>query len=55
MADYTSGKANYSSVGVNYHFNDRVGIMAGVEIPNDRTLNDQRYSVHLVFNGPVFK
>jgi len=55
MADYSGGKENYSSVGLNYHFNDRIGIMAGVEIPNDHLLNDQRYSIHLIFNGPVFK
>ncbi len=52
IADYTTGKSNFYSVGINYHYNTRVGIMAGVEFPNDRELNTTRFSVHLVFNGP---
>ena len=52
MADYTTGNDNYSSVAFNYHYNDRVGVMAGVEFPHNSE-NDTRFSVHLVFNGPV--
>ncbi|MHB1455353.1 MAG: hypothetical protein ACYC0V_00400 [Armatimonadota bacterium] len=51
MSDYTTGKENFSSVAFNYHVNDRVGIMAGVEFPNSSE-NDTRLSVHLVLNGP---
>jgi len=51
MADYTTGKDNYTSVAFYYHFVDRVGVMAGVELPNSSE-NDKRISVHLVFNGP---
>jgi hypothetical protein len=51
MADYTTGNNNYTSAAFNYHFTDRVGLMAGVELPNS-SANDTRFSVHLVFNGP---
>ena len=48
MADYTSGKENFSSVGFNYQFKDDFGAMAGVLFPNAGD-EDAGFSLHLVF------
>ena len=49
MADYTSGRDNFASVGGSYQFSQHFGIMAAVGIPNDKNGNTD-FTMHLVFN-----
>ncbi len=49
MADYTSGQDNFASVGGSYQLSQHFGIMAAVELPNDRSGNTA-FTMHLVFN-----
>lgn len=50
MADYTAGDENYSSVGLNYQFNDSVGIYGSVVYPNGG--GDTLFALHLTIVGP---
>jgi len=49
MADYTAGRENYSSVGLNYRLDDQFSVMAGVLIPNSH--GDSALTVHFVIGG----
>ena len=50
MADYTSGDENCSSVGFNYQFNERFGILGGVLFPNTDG-EETGFTLHFVFTG----
>jgi hypothetical protein len=50
-ADYTTGDENTSSAAFSYTCSDRTSLMAGVMLPNNGSLADARYSVHLCFTG----
>ncbi|MCL5104565.1 MAG: hypothetical protein M1133_10715 [Armatimonadetes bacterium] len=52
MADYTSGRENYWSVGANYVVSDRYSVLAGVEYPNVPG-EDIIYSLHFVICGSL--
>ncbi len=52
MADYTSGRDNYSSAGLDWRINDRLDILAGALFPNGGG-EGTRYTLHLVVCGPV--
>jgi hypothetical protein len=54
MADYTSGKENFSSAGVDYQFADKFAITAGVQFPNSRE-EDTLYTLQFVFGGTYRK
>ncbi|OFX13781.1 MAG: hypothetical protein A2Z18_06105 [Armatimonadetes bacterium RBG_16_58_9] len=49
MVDYTSGQDNFASVGGSYQFSQHFGIMAAVELPNDKSGNTD-FTTHLLFN-----
>ena len=51
MGDHVSGQGNYSSVGVQYNFNDRFNVLAGVLFPNTSGC-DTQYTVQLTLAGP---
>jgi hypothetical protein len=49
MGDYTSGNANYSSLGFNYQLDERLGLMLGAQFPNGS--GDTLYTMHFVVCG----
>jgi hypothetical protein len=49
MADYTSGNANYSSLGFNYQLDESLGLMLGAQFPNSP--GDTIYTMHFVLCG----
>lgn len=50
MVDYTAGEENYSSVGISYQYDDRFGVLAGLQFPNAG--GETLFTVHLVLTGP---
>ena len=48
-ADYTSGTENFSSVGANCEFSDRLSVLVGVLFPNSG--GGSVFTVHLTFGG----
>jgi hypothetical protein len=49
MADYTSGKGNFSSCGFSYQFDARFSVMAGALFPNAGN-EETGFTIHFVFN-----
>lgn len=54
MADYTNGRENAASVGVNYSISDSASILAGMYLPNTGG-EDKGFSVHFCCAGPFNK
>ena len=54
MADYTNGRENAASLGMNYVISDSVSILAGVYLPN-ASGEDDGFSVHFCCVGPFNK
>jgi hypothetical protein len=54
MADYTSGKSNFSSLGIGYEFTENLGISAGILFPNSSG-DEQRFTLHFCFSGAYKK
>ncbi len=50
MADYTAGRDNFSSAGVDWRISDRLEVLAGVLFPNSGA-EGTRYTVHLIVCG----
>lgn len=53
MADFISGGDSFSAFGVSCQFNERRGLLVGIEFPNDGS--DALFTAHLVFSGPLRK
>ncbi len=49
MADYTNGSDNFASLGGSYQFNQHIGVLAAIMLPNDNA-GDTGYTLHFVFN-----
>ncbi len=52
MADYTAGRENFSSAGLDWRINDRLEMLAGVLFPNGGG-EGTRYTVHVIICGPL--
>ena len=54
MADYTSGKSNFSSLGIGYEFTENLSLSAGILFPNTSG-DEQRFTFHLAYAGAYKK
>jgi len=54
MADYTSGKSNFSSLGICYEFSENLGISAGILFPNS-SREERGFTVSLAYAGAYKK
>lgn len=50
MADFTSGEESFSSVGAEYHLNDRLTLQAGMLFPNGD--EDALFLFNIILTGP---